>query len=566
MQHIHEHGLVHRDIKPSNLMLTPAGQVKVLDLGLARLAHESSQVGQITSSGQFLGTLDYMAPEQCENSHAVDGRADIYSLGCTLYHLLAGAPPFAALPSPYQKLRAHMETPVPPLGEQSLHVPEILTEALMRMVAKDRNDRFARSADVIAAIEAFTPGADLPGLLPANLLSSLPYRADRQTPRVPRGQVLAARPLLVGIIHSLSGTLVNSEAPVVDATLLAIEEINQRGGVRGRKVEVLVRDGQSDGLTFAREAERLITRERVCTLFGCWLSAHRKQVMPVVEEHHHLLMYPKTYEGLEQSSCIVYLGATPNQFILPAVRWAATSLGKRRFFLVGLDQVYARAVNAIIRDEVTALGGAIAGEEYLLMSSTEVAGAVHRIAESAPDMILNTLAGDRNVPFTRALRSAGVTAERLPTIHFSASEIELRSLSPRETAGDFAAWNYFQNLDRPENLAFVQRFQARYGRQRVTGDPMEAAYVGVHLWAQAVEAADSEDPQAIRQALRGQSFCGPGGIVRIDPENLHTTTSRITEPRFPWASAMTQRSLQWLLLDAGGSSWADNATPERNDS
>ncbi len=316
--------------------------------------------------------------------------------------------------------------------------------------------------------------------------------------------------------------MVNSEAPVVDATLLAIEEINLRGGIRGRKVEVLVRDGQSDGLTFAREAERLITRDRVCTLFGCWLSACRKQVLPVIEEHNHLLIYPRTYEGLEQSPCIVYLGAAPNQFILPAVRWAVASLGKRRFFLVGLDQVYARAANAIIRDEVTALGGEIVGEDYLLMSSTEVADAVHRIAESAPDMILNTLAGDRNAPFTRALRAAGLTPDRGPTIHFSASEIELRSLSARETAGNYAAWNYFQNLDTPENLAFVQRFQARYGRQRVTADPMAAAYVGVHLWAQAVEAADSDDPQVIRQALRGQCFCGPGGVVRIDPENQHT--------------------------------------------
>ena len=149
-------------------MLTPSGLVKVLDLGLARQLTGPGQEEPITSLGQFLGTLDYMSPEQCDNCHTVDVRADIYSLGCTLYHLLTGRPPFAALASPYHKLRAHMEMPVPPLSEHRLDVPELLNAALMRMLAKDRNERFARLTDFIAAVHPFASGADLPGLLPAN--------------------------------------------------------------------------------------------------------------------------------------------------------------------------------------------------------------------------------------------------------------------------------------------------------------------------------------------------------------------------------------------------------------
>jgi hypothetical protein len=164
LQHLHERGLVHRDIKPSNLMLTPSGLVKVLDLGLARLVNEPGQ-GQITTSGQFVGTLDYMAPEQCDNSHAVDIRADIYGLGCTLYHLLTGDPPFAAFSSLYQKLKAHAEAAVPPVRERRPDVSQPLAAAMERMLAKERERRFTTPAEVVATLDSFASEADLPGLL-----------------------------------------------------------------------------------------------------------------------------------------------------------------------------------------------------------------------------------------------------------------------------------------------------------------------------------------------------------------------------------------------------------------
>ncbi|HYT90815.1 MAG TPA: transporter substrate-binding protein, partial [Gemmataceae bacterium] len=124
------------------------------------------------------------------------------------------------------------------------------------------------------------------------------------------------------MLHSLSGTMASSEEPVVDAVLLAIDEVNQAGGVLGRPVKAVVVDGRSDWPTFAREAERLIAQEKVCTVFGCWTSASRKTVRPVFETHDHLLIYPVQFEGLETSPCIVYLGAAPNEQILPALEWA----------------------------------------------------------------------------------------------------------------------------------------------------------------------------------------------------------------------------------------------------
>src|SRR5262245_33700760 len=184
---------------------------------------------------------------------------------------------------------------------------------------------------------------------------------------------------------------------------------NQAGGVVGRPVKPVVADGRSDEPTFAREAQRLITDDKVCTVFGCWTSASRKTVKPVFEEHDHLLLYPVQFEGLETSPCICYLGAAPNQQILPAVQWAMTSLHKKRFFLVGSDYVFPQAAHAIIKDYLRSAGGEVAGEEYVPLGSQKVEAAVTAIERAKPDMILNTINGDANTAFFRALRAARIT-------------------------------------------------------------------------------------------------------------------------------------------------------------
>ncbi len=314
-----------------------------------------------------------------------------------------------------------------------------------------------------------------------------------------------------------------SERPVIDATLLAIDEINQKGGVLGRPVVAIVEDGESDAATFAARAEKLIVQDKVCTVFGCWTSASRKTVLPVFEKYNHLLFYPVQYEGLEQSRNIVYTGAAPNQQIIPAIKWCVSALKKKRFFLVGSDYVFPRAANAIIRDQAATLGAEIVGEAYLPLGSSDVRDIARQIVAASPDAILNTINGDSNVAFFRALRAAGVSPEKAPTISFSISEVELSSLNMKNLVGDYAAWNYFQTVDRVQNQEFVQRFLARYGGQRVISDPMEAAYFGVYLWAQSVEEAGDDDVSRIRQFIRHQSFEAPEGLVRIDPETQHTS-------------------------------------------
>lgn len=373
---------------------------------------------------------------------------------------------------------------------------------------------------------------------------------------------LARTPIKVGILHSLSGTMAISERSVADATLLAIEEVNWQKGLLGRKIDPIMADGRSDWPTFAREAERLITKEKVCVVFGCWTSASRRTVKPIFEKHGHLLFYPVQYEGLEQSPNIVYTGAAPNQQIIPAVKWCFDNLGKI-FFLVGSDYVFPRTANAIIKDQLSAIRGEVVGERYIPLGSSDVEAVVQQIVQNRPAVILNTINGDTNIAFFRELRAVGITPTEIPTMSFSIAEQELRSLGTGNMIGDYACWNYFQTVDTVENMAFVKAFKKRYGTDRVTTDPMEAAYLGVRLWAQAVREAGTDEVVAVRKSMANQTLKAPEGMVYVNAENNHTwKTVRIGKIRgdgqfeIVWSSEKPVRPVPYPIYRSA-SEWHD---------
>ena len=258
----------------------------------------------------------------------------------------------------------------------------------------------------------------------------------------------AGPPIRVGILHSQTGAMEISEKSMIDAEVLALEEINANGGFHGRRVEWVNADGRSDWPTFAREAERLIDQEKVSVIFGCWTSASRKSVKAVVEQKSHLLFYPMAYEGLEQSPSIVYTGAAPNQQVIPAVSWCHEVLKARKFFLVGSDYVWPRCVNEIVKDQLKALGAECVGQSYIILGSTEVAASVEAIQKAKPDVIISTVVGDSNGPFFQRLQTAGILPDRIPVISFSIAEDELRKLPLRVDGGGLRSLELLSD-DRP---------------------------------------------------------------------------------------------------------------------
>jgi urea transport system substrate-binding protein len=590
----HETGLIHRDVKPDNLWLEagssgPAIRVKLLDFGLARPSHGPSE---LTAPGQIVGTPGYMAPETVYGLPA-DGRADLYALGCVIYRMLTGKTPFADQADTRAMLRAAAETDLPPVDAVAPGIPKPVAVLLRDLLARDPGDRPPDARSVILRIEEIergTPGDAKP--VPAN------REPDQKPDRVRIGRwaggaalvgvacvigyivvqrkvlpvlsapAAAAAPetISVGLVYSMTGSLAYSEEPVRQATLQAISEINEAGGVLGKRIKPIMEDGGSDEEMFARAAEKLIENGAV-TLFGCWSASSRKRVEEVCLQHDRLLVYAVPDEGLADSPNVFYLGGTPNQLMIPAVRWVYSELHKKRYFLAGSEDVFSRATHVILRHEIDQLGGTVVGEAYRPPGALDFAEVAAEIERSGADVILCTIDGLSNVAFASALRGRGIRPAQVPTVWFNVGENELRFVSDAKTqmVDDYAPFCYFQSLDLPANRAFLKRFRADSENPTLAvTDPMEASYSSVYLWKQAVVAAGMTETGPLREAFCQQSFDAPEGKIRVDaPTRRAWRTPRLgrinpkldfdvvwaaTEPRAPVAFPTFKTRAEWDQL------------------
>lgn len=337
-----------------------------------------------------------------------------------------------------------------------------------------------------------------------------------------------ANDIKVGILHSLSGTMALSETPIVDALLMAIDEINAAGGVLGKPLIPIQEDGASDWPTYAEKAEKLIDQHNVAVIFGGLTSASRKAILPVVKAKNRLLWYPGAYEGQECSQNIFYAGSTANQQVEPAVNWMLGNRGKS-FFLVSSN---ARTTHDIVKAQLKARGGKVAGEAYVPLINginADMTPVVKDIKNALPEggIIFNALVGNHNRAFFKELKSAGLPAHKYLVMSVRISEEEIFQIGPEFVDGHYAAWSYFQTIDSAENKQWVSDFQNQYGSDRVVGDPMATAYTMVYLWAQAVEKAKSIDTTDVRTATYGQSFKGPQGLVTMQTNHHLSKTVRI---------------------------------------
>jgi len=348
--------------------------------------------------------------------------------------------------------------------------------------------------------------------------------------------VFAKETIKVGILHSLSGTMAISETSLKDVALMAIDEINAKGGLLGKQLEPVVVDPASNWPLFAEKAGELLQKQKVAVTFGCWTSVSRKSVLPVFEEHNGLLFYPVQYEGEESSYNVFYTGAAPNQQAIPAVEYLMSEDGggAKKFVLLGTDYVYPRTTNKILNHFLKSKGIPQKDimESYTPFGHSDyqtIVANIKKFSAGKPTAVISTINGDSNVPFYKELGNQGVTAEDIPVVAFSVGEEELRGIDTKPLVGHLAAWNYFMSVDTKENKAFIKKWNAYVkknklpgGSKRVTNDPMEATYIGIKMWAQAVKQAGTVNVDAVRQAIGGQTVQSPSGFqITMDAKNHH---------------------------------------------
>lgn len=337
--------------------------------------------------------------------------------------------------------------------------------------------------------------------------------------------------VIVGQLHSATGTMAISETGSIQAERLAIDQINASGGILGRKIKIIQEDGASDWPTFAEKAKKLLANDRVAAIFGCWTSASRKAVLPVVEKENGMLYYPTFYEGLEQSKNVIYTGQEATQQILAGLDWVVREKKAKSFFLVGSDYIWPRTSNKIARKHIeNVIKGSVVGEEYYPLGNTQFGSLINKIKLKKPDVVFVDIVGGSTVAFFKQLKAAGVTGKTQVVLTLSVTEDEMLGIGGENAEGFYSSMKYFQSLDNANNKKFVDAFKAKYGPNSVIGDVTQAAYLGPWLWKAAVEKAGSFDVDKVAAASPGIELkIAPEGYVKLHENHHLWSKTRIGE-------------------------------------
>ncbi len=321
----------------------------------------------------------------------------------------------------------------------------------------------------------------------------------------------------VGVLFSRTGPLAVIEETQLRGTLLAINEINDQGGIHGKPIETVYYDPASDASAFGKYAKQMMVEDGVSTIFGCYSSSSRKSVVPVVERLNGLLWYPTVYEGFEFSTNVIYTGAAPNQNCVELCNFLMQHFGKR-FYFVGTDYVYPRVSNKIVREFVTSNGGEVVGEKYVSLTAQhhDYVPIMRDINNVKPDVIFSTVVGKSTADFYQTYADFGFNPKEMPIASLTTTEAEIRAMGTDVGEGHITAAPYFEGLNSKASLSFTKRYKHYYGADEPTNTCVETAYFQVHMFAEALKRSNSINTDRLRANVLGIDIEAPQGNVAIN--------------------------------------------------
>ncbi len=326
----------------------------------------------------------------------------------------------------------------------------------------------------------------------------------------------------IGLLFSTTGSSAVAEKSMMNAAMLAFDEINENGGINGKKIKYLPMDYSSNPTLAGQKIEGLITEEKVVATVGCYSSASRQATLPVLEKYNSLLIYPTYTEGEEVHPNVIYTGAMPNQQATEYIPWLMEKCGKK-VFLIGTDYVFPITSNKQAKHLIEENGGVVCGELYFPAGTIDFADALEQIKEEEPDFIYCDLIGDSVVSFYKEYYKMGFSMEECPIAAITTDEMTLKEMGQQCSEGSYASMNYFSSLNTEASRQFVEKYTNYVSDESTITCLAEATYDSCYLLAKALEKTeDPYDTKRLIDAFSGLEFDAPQGKIRVD-ENNHCT-------------------------------------------